>query len=101
MGWLKAETFAERWRVAMIVLVAGAGMISTALAAWIVTIIARSGWSAAVEALRVEALSHALLAMIGLMTASMIGLLVAGPLSRISANVAGNSVEVEGDPNGE
>lgn len=81
----------------MVALVGGAGMIATGLFAWIIFIAWRGGWSPAVEAARVELLARAALAMAGLMGASMIGLLLAGPLARIKATIAGNEIDVEGD----
>lgn len=91
------KSFSRRWRIATLALVAGAGIVATALLIGIVLIVWKGDWTAAVEALRMNILATGLLAMAGLMGLSLIGLLVAGPLSKISGKVGGNELSVEGD----
>lgn len=94
---LGATTFAEKWRAAMIVLVAGAGMVATALFIMIILITWLAKWSPEVEKARLDILGTGAVAMAILMGFAMIGILVAGPLARIKAKIGDNLIDVEGD----
>lgn len=96
---LKPENFAQRWRAWMILLIAGAGVIATTLATGIVLIIWLGNWSEAVETARITLLARVAIGALCLMGMSMIGLLIAGPLSKISGKYSSGSGEfsLEGD----
>lgn len=82
----------------MMLLTAGAGMVATLLFICIICIIWLGDWSAAVEAHRVSVLAQGAIAMAALMGASMVGILIAGPLSKVTAKLGGAEVSAEGDP---
>ena len=94
---IAGRTFAEKWKVAALTMVAGAGIVATIILATIIGIIWKGHWSEAVELLRVNTLAQIALGMVGLMGASMVGLLIAGPLAKLSAKFGNNEVSAEGD----
>ena len=94
---IEGKTFAEKWKVVALTMVAGAGIVATIILATIVGIIWKGQWSEAVELLRVNTLAQIALGMVGLMGASMVGLLIAGPLARVSAKFGGGEFNAEGD----
>ena len=94
---LKPHSFRERWHIATLAVVAGAGFVATAAFAAIILIIWKGGWSPAVEALRINSLATAALCMAGLMAAAMVGILIAGPLGRAKGQIGPVSFEAEGD----
>ena len=94
---IKGKTFGEKWKVTALALVAGAGIVATVLLAALICIIWLGTWTEAVEVLRVNMLASTAIGMCILMGASMIGLLIAGPLSRLSGKFGENELSVEGD----
>ena len=93
----KPKTFAQQWRLAMMGLTAGAGIVATLLFVGIICIIWLGEWTAAVEGLRVDVLAKGAIGMAALMGASMVGILIAGPLSKVSAKFGQAEVSAEGD----
>ena len=94
---MKPLTFSQRWKVATVALIAGAGMVATAILGWLVWIVWKGTWSVAVEALRIDVMGKIAVGMIVLMAMTMMGLLVAGPLSRISGKLGQAEMSAEGD----
>ena len=94
---IRGTTFEEKWKVLALVLVAGAGIVATVLFTALILIVWKGGWSEAVEAARLDMLATSAIAMAMLMGASMVGLLIAGPLARLSGKFGDNELTVEGD----
>lgn len=86
------------WKsVLPLILITGAGMVSTAILIGLIYIVWLGGWSPAVEAARLNILgtiSTGCLIMIG---GTMIGLLLAGPVSKIQAKIGDNEISLDQD----
>lgn len=94
---IKGKTFEEKWKIAALALVAGAGIVATILLTFLIFIVWLGNWTEAVEVLRVNMLATTAIGMCVLMGASMVGLLIAGPLARLSGKFGDSELTVEGD----
>ena len=94
---IKGKTFEEKWKVAALALVAGAGIVATVLLTALVFIVWKGSWTEAVEAARLNMLATSAIGMTVLMGMSMVGLLIAGPLARLSGKWGDSELTVEGD----
>lgn len=94
---IRGRTFEEKWRIVTLALVAGAGVVATLLLVGLILVVWLGKWSEAVEVLRINMLATTAIGVTTLMGASMVGLLIAGPLAKLSAKFGDNEVSAEGD----
>lgn len=80
-----------------VILTTVAGLIMTAMLAWIIDIITYGGWTDAVETGRIDVLSTIATGCLVMIAMTMIALLIAGPIGRISAKIGTNEFTVDDD----
>lgn len=73
------------------------GLIMTAMLSWIIVIITYGGWTDAVETGRIDVLATIASGCLIMIAMTMIALLIAGPIGRISAKIGTNEFTIDDD----